>query len=206
MLPPRNSRLPALQVERRAADIGKKLLAARQQRRRPARDDKILTAWNGLMIRTLAKAGVIFQKPEYVQAAEKAAEFILTEMRDEQGRLYHSYAAKQAKLNAYLDDYAYVNEGLLALHLATNDEKWANAAQRLGDMQLADVLGRRRQWLLLHLARARSASGAHEECLRFGVTFGEQRHRPQPVASGVVQQASRVTAIGRGRRSSCSCR
>lgn len=130
-------KMPALQVERRATDIGKKLLAARQLRRRPLRDDKILTAWNGLMIRTLARAGVIFQKPEYVQAAEKAAEFILEEMRDKNGRLYHSYAAKQARFNAYLDDYAYMNEGLLALHLATNDEKWANAAQRLSDMQLA---------------------------------------------------------------------
>ena len=130
-------KLPALQVERRITDINKKLLAIRQQRRKPARDDKILTAWNGLMIRTLARAGVIFQKPEYVQAAEKAAEFMLNEMRDKQGGLYHSYAAKQARFNAYLDDYAYVNEGLLALHLATNNEKWANAAQRLCDMQLA---------------------------------------------------------------------
>jgi uncharacterized protein YyaL (SSP411 family) len=130
-------KLPALQVERRIADINKKLLAVRQQRRKPARDDKVLTAWNGLMIRTLARAGVIFQKPEYVQAAEKAAEFILNEMRDKQGGLYHSYAVKQAKFNAYLDDYAYVTEGLLALHLATNDEKWAIAAQRLCDMQLA---------------------------------------------------------------------
>jgi uncharacterized protein len=129
-------KVPALQLDRRLTEINKKLLAVRGQRRRPARDDKILTAWNGLMIRTLARAGVILQKPEYVQAAEKAAMFILTEMRDEQGRLYHSYAAKQPKLNAYLDDYAFLNEGLLALHLATSDDKWANAAQRLSDMQM----------------------------------------------------------------------
>jgi uncharacterized protein YyaL (SSP411 family) len=127
---------PALTVERRLADIRKKLLAARQQRRRPERDDKILAAWNGLMIRTLARAAVIFQRSDYVQAAEKAADFVLSEMRDQTGRLHHSYAAKQAKFNAYLDDYAYINEGLLALHLATNDEKWANAARRLSDLQL----------------------------------------------------------------------
>lgn len=130
-------KMPALQLDQQRLEIGKKLLAARQQRRRPARDDKILVSWNGLMIRALAKAGVILQKPEYVQAAEKAANFILTEMRDDQGRLLHSYAAGQAKLNAYLDDYAYLNEGLLALHLATGDDKWANAARRLSDMQLA---------------------------------------------------------------------
>jgi hypothetical protein len=88
------------------------------------------------MIRTLARAGVILEKPEYVQAAEKAAEFVLAEMRDEKGKLYHSYAARQAKLDAYLDDYAYVNEALLALHLATGNDKWANAARRLSDLQL----------------------------------------------------------------------
>ncbi len=129
-------KLPAVQLERQMAEIDKKLLAARQERRAPARDEKILAAWNGLMIRTLARAGVILEKPEYITAAEKAAEFLLAEMRDEKGRLYHGYAARQAKLNAYLDDYAYVNEGLLALHLATGNEKWANAAKRLSDMQL----------------------------------------------------------------------
>jgi uncharacterized protein YyaL (SSP411 family) len=130
-------KIPAVQLERQVEAIGKKLLAARQKRRAPARDDKILTAWNGLMIRALARAGVILEKPEYVQAAEKAAEFILTEMRDEKGRLYHSYAARQPKLDAYLDDYAYLNEALLALHLATDNEKWVNAARRLSDLQLS---------------------------------------------------------------------
>jgi hypothetical protein len=129
-------RVPALQLNKRRLEIGKKLLAARQQRRRPALDDKILVSWNGLMIRALAKAGVILQKPEYVQAAEKAANFILSEMRDDQGRLLHSYAGGKAKLNAYLDDYAFLIEGLLALHLATGDDKWANAARRLSDLQL----------------------------------------------------------------------
>src|SRR5439155_19119410 len=95
-------KMPALQLNQRRLEIGKKLLAARQQRRRPARDDKILVSWNGLMIRTLAKAGVILQNPEYVQAAEKAASFVLAEMRDDQGRLLHSYAGGKAKLNAYL--------------------------------------------------------------------------------------------------------
>lgn len=127
----------AVQLERRLAEIKKKLLAARGKRRAPLRDDKILAAWNGLMIRSLARAGVILKRPDYIQAAEKAAGFILSEMRDEKGRLYHGYAAKKAKLEAYLDDYAYVNEGLLALHLATGNEKWANAARKLSDLQLA---------------------------------------------------------------------
>jgi uncharacterized protein YyaL (SSP411 family) len=129
-------KLPALEVQKLRTQIVKKLLAARQERRPPARDDKILAGWNGLMIRALARAYVTLQKPEYLQAAEKAATFVLGQMRDEKGRLYHSYAGKQARLDAYLDDYAYVNDGLLALHLATGDEKWASAARKLCDAQL----------------------------------------------------------------------
>jgi uncharacterized protein YyaL (SSP411 family) len=130
-------KIPSVELERQAAEVRRKLLAARQKRVPPARDDKVLASWNGLMIRALARAGVILERPEYIRAAEKAAEFVLAEMRDEQGRLYRTWRAKQAKLNAYLDDYADVVEGLLALHLATGDEKWANAARRLTDRQLA---------------------------------------------------------------------
>jgi uncharacterized protein YyaL (SSP411 family) len=127
---------PAVQLERELKTIHEKLLAARQKRTAPARDDKILTSWNGLMIHTLARAGVIFEKPEYVQAGAKAAEFLLSEMRDEKGRLFRSYRVGQARVGAYLDDYAFLVEGLLALHLATGDEKWGNAARRLADQQM----------------------------------------------------------------------
>jgi uncharacterized protein len=123
-------------LERRLREIRRKLLVARRERSAPARDDKILTSWNGLMIRALARAGVILERPEYVQRAAQAAEFILSEMRDDKGNLYHSYHSGQARLNAYLDDYAFLVDGLLALHLATSEEKWSNAARRLTDMQL----------------------------------------------------------------------
>ncbi|HTI52009.1 MAG TPA: thioredoxin domain-containing protein, partial [Planctomycetaceae bacterium] len=97
---------PAVELERELKGIRQKLLSARQKRTAPARDDKILTSWNGLMIRTLARAGVIFEKPAYVQAGAKAAEFLLTELRDDKGRLCRSYRAGQARVGAYLDDYA----------------------------------------------------------------------------------------------------
>lgn len=124
------------QLERRIAAVRQKLLDARRKRPAPLRDDKVLTSWNGLMIRSLARAGLLFQKPEYVQAGEKAAHFILASMRDGNGRLKRTYRVKQATLNGYLDDYAFLIEGLLALHQATSDEKWANAAGRLTDLQL----------------------------------------------------------------------
>lgn len=132
----RDMQVQPAELRRRAEEVRKKLLAQRNKRQSPLRDDKILTSWNGLMIRSLARAGVLFQKPEYVQAAEKAAHFILSSMRDDKGRLQRSYRTKQPALNGYLDDYAFLIEGLLALQQATRDEKWGNAARRLLDLQL----------------------------------------------------------------------
>ena len=113
-----------------------RLLIARERRQRPLRDDKVLTSWNGLMIRALANASPVLGRSEYVTTAEQAATFILTQMRDEQGRLHRTYRARTAKLNAYLDDYAFVIEGLLALHRATRDDKWLDLARELTDDQI----------------------------------------------------------------------
>lgn len=113
-----------------------KMLAERLKRKAPLRDDKILTSWNGLMIRALAHGGAVLERDEYIHAAEKAALFILSEMRDSEGRLLRTYRAETAKLNAYLDDYAFLVDGLLALHEATGDEKWLTAARRLTDDQI----------------------------------------------------------------------
>ena len=123
-------------LERRLATMRAKLLAVRDKRASPLKDDKIITSWNGLMIRAYANAGRTLGRKDYVQAAEQAALFILTRMRDDKGRLLRTHRANQSRLNAYLDDYAFLIEGLLALHRATQDDKWLNAAQRLTDQQL----------------------------------------------------------------------
>lgn len=115
--------------------IKSKLLAARGQRQALMRDDKVLTSWNGLMIRALAHAARDLNRPEYLRAAERAATFILAKMRDDQGRLLRTYRSQVAKVPAYLDDYTFLIEGLLALHEASQDEKWLNAAVRLNDQQ-----------------------------------------------------------------------
>src|SRR5262249_47627048 len=124
------------EVEDRMRTIRAKLLEARMKRKPVQRDDKILTGWNGLMIRALASGGAVLNRPEYLQAAEKGALFIVKNLRDDKGRLLRTYRAKQAKLTAYLDDYAFLVEGLLALERATGDERWLNAAQRLTDVQM----------------------------------------------------------------------
>ena len=115
----------------------KKLLEVRAKRPRPLTDTKILAGWNGLMIRGLADAGRIFKNDRYTQAATKAADFVLDKMRDSEGRLLRTYAAGQAKVLAYLDDYAYFIDGLIALHQATSDERWLKAAGEMNEKELA---------------------------------------------------------------------
>ena len=113
-----------------------KLLDVRNQRKRPLRDEKIMTCWNGLMIGAYARAASALQHPEYARIAERAAGFLLGNLRDPQGRLLHTHSGGQAKLNAYLDDYAFLIDGLLALHEVTDDSKWLKAAKQLQDDQL----------------------------------------------------------------------
>jgi uncharacterized protein len=117
-----------------------KLLEVRNKRQRPLRDEKILTCWNGLMIGAYARAAGPLQHPEYLVIAEKAASFLLSNLRDPQGRLLHTYTSGQAKLNAYLDDYAFLIDGLLALYDATEDVKWLKSAKQLQDEQLRSFL------------------------------------------------------------------
>lgn len=122
----------------RLFDLRKTLLEVRRKRESPLKDDKVLTSWNGLTITALATAGVVFEQQDYIAAAERAMMFVLTSMRDSNGRLLRTYRGGSAKLNAYLDDYAFLVEALLELQHATSppDNKWLNAAQRLADDQI----------------------------------------------------------------------
>jgi uncharacterized protein len=111
------------------ADCRHKLFAVREGRVRPGRDDKMLTAWNGLMIAAMARAAWTLDKPEYAEAAARAADFILTKMHTPDGRLLRTYSSGSApKLNAYLEDYAYLLDGLVELYEATFDPKWVTSA------------------------------------------------------------------------------
>ncbi len=121
---------PAPEVRER---IRAALLAVRDERVWPGLDDKRLTAWNGLMIRALAEAGAVLEREDYVAAARRAATFVLDEMRDADGRLLRTYNAGEAKLNAYLEDHAFMLEALLALYEATFEPRWFHAARELAD-------------------------------------------------------------------------
>jgi uncharacterized protein YyaL (SSP411 family) len=108
-------------------------MAARAGRVRPGLDDKRLTAWNGLAIHAFAEAGAVLGRPEFVEIATRAAEFVVGSLRDERGRLLRTWKAGEGKLNGYLEDYAFLLEALLALYEATFDPRWFAEARGLGD-------------------------------------------------------------------------
>ena len=114
-----------------------KLFAARNERPRPGRDDKVLVGWNALAIDTFAKAGAALGEPRYVDAAKKAADFILRQLCNSHWRLQHTWREGKAKLAAYLDDYTTLSDALVSLYEATFDEKYIVAAEGLMDTVLA---------------------------------------------------------------------
>ena len=110
------------------------LLAARDQRPQPLRDDKALAAWNGLALAALADAGSRLGRRDYVEAAVEVAEFLLGPLSDERGRLLRSYRAGEARIAAYLEDYANVANGLVELSWATGELRWLEEARRLAGL------------------------------------------------------------------------
>ena len=102
----------------------------------PGLDDKVLVAWNGLMIEALADAAGALDEPRYLAAAQRAARFVLDEMRRADGRLLHTWRRGQARLDAYLDDYACLAAALVSLYQVDFDERWIDEATALVDSML----------------------------------------------------------------------
>jgi uncharacterized protein YyaL (SSP411 family) len=125
-------------LEATLAPLRARLLSVRDARPAPLRDDKVLTSWNGLMIAAYADGFRLLKDPAHRQAAEKAADFLLTKLRAPEGRLLRTYRGGTAKLPAYLEDYAFLAHGLLRLHAATGDPKRLAQARELTDRMIAD--------------------------------------------------------------------
>jgi hypothetical protein len=116
----------------RILGIRGKLLAVREGRIRPGRDEKILAAWNGLMLRSFALAARVTGRKDYREAAVKNASFILKKLKED-GRIHRSYKDGRARFNGYLEDYAMVADGLVALYEATFETRWLVEADDLMD-------------------------------------------------------------------------
>jgi len=114
------------------------LLSARAKRVPPGKDTKVLVSWNGLMISPLAEGGRILRDEHYIEAARRAAGFILDRMRREDGRLLHTYKDGHAKLDAYLDDYASLIDGLTRLYEASGEPRWIESALDLAGIMIAE--------------------------------------------------------------------
>ncbi|MFL2948023.1 MAG: thioredoxin domain-containing protein [Nitrospinales bacterium] len=111
-----------------------KLLRIREKRERPFKDDKVLTAWNGLMISALAKAAQVLQDEEYLKAAQNSAQFIKENLYEKE-RLGRRFREGEAKFTASLDDYAYLIQGLIDLYESDFDEQWLSWANELQKKQ-----------------------------------------------------------------------
>jgi uncharacterized protein YyaL (SSP411 family) len=119
------------------AEARRMLFEAREQRVHPSRDEKVLTSWNGLMLAAFAEAARALEREDCRDIAERNAEFLLRELRDENGRLLRTWKDGKAKLNGYLEDYAYLIEALLELYQTTFNPRWFLAAQELAETMIA---------------------------------------------------------------------
>jgi uncharacterized protein YyaL (SSP411 family) len=112
------------------------LLRARDERPQPARDDKVLTSWNGLMIAAFADVGKLLEETDFVTIATQAADFVLARLRRPDGRLLRSWKDDRALHDGTLEDYSHLADGLLALYEATFEERFFVAARELADTVL----------------------------------------------------------------------
>jgi hypothetical protein len=120
----------------------KKLFNARKQRIPPLTDDKILTAWNGMMISSLASAGRILDEQDYISAAETAADFILTTVRSGEGKLLRRYRDGEAAIDAFAEDYAFLAKGILDLYRATFKPEHLQQAIDLAEQLVVQFMDR----------------------------------------------------------------
>lgn len=132
--------LPEFAEKVEAARI--KLFVYRSKRVRPSLDDKILTAWNGLMIGVMADAGRVLGEPSYIDSARSAADFILENLREPDGTLLRSWRQGKASIGGFLEDYSYFCGGLISLYQADHDIRWLREAVFLHDYALKNFPGK----------------------------------------------------------------
>ena len=120
------------ELHEKLGEAAERLYQVRSERVHPGLDDKVLTGWNGLMMKAFAECGAHLNRPDWVAAAEKNAEFILNDLVVD-GRLLRTWRDGRAKIFGYLEDYAFLVDGLISLYEATFDRRWLDEARFFGD-------------------------------------------------------------------------
>jgi hypothetical protein len=115
----------------RLGRIQSALFEARKKRVAPAKDDKVLTDWNGLIIAAFARASQVFGEQKYLQSAIKTSDFLLEHMKNEDGTLFHRYAKGEKAVKGFLDDYAFLAFGLIEVYEVSFEDKYLQAASAL---------------------------------------------------------------------------
>jgi len=129
------------QLRAQLSDARMRLFAAREQRVRPSRDEKVILAWNAMMVTAYAKAYAAFGEADYLKAAQRNLEFLLRKLAiPDEPRLYHTYKDGQAQYEAYLDDYALLVEAMLEVYQVSFEEKWLHKAGAITDYLLEHYL------------------------------------------------------------------
>ena len=165
-------------LDARMTEARAKLYALRSKRIWPGLDDKVLTSWNGLMLAAFAEAGQALRRPDYIEAAESNAAFLHSTMRHQSGRLLRTWkAGSNAKYNAYLEDYAYLADGLLALYEATFETRWVDWARELAELMLTHFRDTKNGGFF-------DTSGDHEQLI----------HRPKDLQDNAVPSGNSMAA------------
>jgi uncharacterized protein YyaL (SSP411 family) len=125
-------------LARSLADSRAKLYAARNERVPPLLDDKVIGAWNGLMIGAMAEGFRVLRDPRYLDSAERAARFALSTLRRPDGGLYRTFRAGRAHVDGYLEDYAYLGDALLTLYEAGGGSDLLDRSLELGERMVRD--------------------------------------------------------------------
>ena len=132
-----SANVDVIELQETVARSRKKLLAVRERRVKPDRDEKVLTAWNGLMLASFSEAGAILDRPDYTAVAQRNADFILSNLRRE-GLLLRTYKNGKAKFNGYLEDYAFLIDGLLTLFETKGELRWFSEALSLTERMIEE--------------------------------------------------------------------
>jgi uncharacterized protein len=131
-----DSRSPEVDSERSTA-WRTALFSHREKRIKPFRDEKVLTAWNGLMLAAFAEASAVLNDPAYLEVAKKNADFLLSELRRD-GRLLRTWKDGRAKLNGYIEDYANLADGLIEFYQVSGDAEYLHTARELADAMITE--------------------------------------------------------------------